>query len=175
MNHHIPITPRMRQQQLRSRIQGMTWVLIIGSFLAGITALPLASELDIAVRFAATKLSALTGLVNWLTVVRDALHDVYGKYPFIAYGTDWLAFAHIVIAIAFAGGLTHPLRNAWIYKWGALVSVLVIPWALICGEVRHIPPRTGGLSSSDYGVSTFKPRRSTLSVAGSKPAFSPST
>ena len=32
--------------------------------------------------------------------VRDALNDTYSRYPFIAYGTDWLAFGHFVIALA---------------------------------------------------------------------------
>ena len=29
----------------------------------------------------------------------------------IAYGTDWLAFAHITIAVAFLGPLKDPVRN----------------------------------------------------------------
>jgi hypothetical protein len=31
-----------------------------------------------------------------------------GAYPFLAYGTDWLAFAHIVIAVFFIGPLVKP-------------------------------------------------------------------
>jgi len=37
-------------------------------------------------------------------------------YPFIAYGTDWLAFAHFVIAIAFIGPWRDPVRNVWVVE-----------------------------------------------------------
>jgi len=57
----------------------------------------------------------------------------------MAYGTDWLAFAHIVIAIAFIGPLRDPVRNIWIVQWGMIACVLVIPLALIAGPNRGIP------------------------------------
>jgi len=61
------------------------------------------------------------------------------QYPFLAYGTDWLAFAHIVIAIAFLGPLKDPVRNTWVVDFGIIACVLVIPLALICGPIRGIP------------------------------------
>jgi hypothetical protein len=61
------------------------------------------------------------------------------RYPFIAYGTDWLAFAHIVIAIAFIGPWRDPVRNVWVLEFGIIACVLVIPLAMVCGPLRGIP------------------------------------
>jgi hypothetical protein len=32
-------------------------------------------------------------------------------YPFLAYGTDWLAFVHLVIAVAFVGPFFDPVPD----------------------------------------------------------------
>jgi hypothetical protein len=132
-----------RENQLRRRIQTWTWIVIIGLVFSGVTALPLQSELELMARwFGAGDLSpaqATSGFVKWILIVRDGLRETNAKFPFLAYGTDWLAFAHIVIAIAFVGALRHPVRNIWLFQFGMIVSVLIIPWALITGEVRGIP------------------------------------
>jgi hypothetical protein len=79
------------------------------------------------------------GFDRWIITVRNGLHDSYAKYPWLAYGTDWLAFAHIIIAIFFIGPFIDPVRNIWILKTGIIACVLVIPLALICGPIRQIP------------------------------------
>jgi hypothetical protein len=61
------------------------------------------------------------------------------RYPFIAYGTDWLAFGHLVIALFLVGPLMQPVRNIWCLRVGMAACVLVIPLALICGPIRGIP------------------------------------
>jgi hypothetical protein len=60
-------------------------------------------------------------------------------YPFLAYGTDWLAFAHLVIAVAFIGPYFDPIRNKWVITFGLIACVGVIPLALIAGPIRGIP------------------------------------
>jgi hypothetical protein len=60
-------------------------------------------------------------------------------YPFIAYGTDWLAFGHIAIAVAFLGPLRDPVKNLWVVEFAMIACILVIPWALIFGPLRGIP------------------------------------
>jgi hypothetical protein len=134
--------------------------MIIGLVLGGITALPLQTELDLLARWlGAENLApeqAASGFVKWILIVRDGLHATYAKYPFIAYGTDWLAFAHIVIAMAFIGALRHPTRNAWLFTFGMIASVLIIPWALITGEVRGIPVYWRLIDCS-FGVGGFIP------------------
>ena len=57
----------------------------------------------------------------------------------LAYGYDWLAFAHIVIAMAFIGPLKDPVKNSWIIDWAILACLAVIPLAFIAGPIRQIP------------------------------------
>ena len=71
--------------------------------------------------------------------IRDALIATDARYPFLAYGTDWLAFAHLVIAVAFVGVFRDPVRNVWIIVWGMIACVGVIPLAVIAGPIRGIP------------------------------------
>lgn len=135
------MTPR--ESILRKRIKICAWVIILGLVISGATAIPLATELDLLARWlGAENLSpaeAPSGFTNWILVVREGLHATYAKYPFIGYGTDWLAFAHFVIALAFVGALRHPLRNAWLFTFGMIACVAVVPWALLFGELRGIP------------------------------------
>ena len=71
--------------------------------------------------------------------VRDAVAATNAAYPFLAYGTDWLAFAHLVIAVAFVGPLRAPVRNAWVVDWGLITCAAVVPLALVAGPIRGIP------------------------------------
>jgi hypothetical protein len=109
--------------------------------LSGLTAFPLEWELRITsdVLHWSPIAQWFPDLVGFIDYVRDAVIDTYEQYPFIAYGTDWLAFAHIVIAIAFVGPLRDPVKNVWIIQWGMIACVLVIPLALIAGTIRGIP------------------------------------
>ena len=121
--------------------------LLLGFFIAalllsGLTAFPLAWELRVLNSWFGEGTAvgtALPGLAHWLGYVRDGLETTARDYPFLAYGTDWLAFAHIVIAIAFLGPLIDPVRNIWVVNFGIIACLLVIPLALICGPIRGIP------------------------------------
>jgi hypothetical protein len=81
---------------------------------------------------------------RWIDHVRDALNDTYPKYPFIAYGTDWLAYAHIVIAIAFIGPFRDPVRNIWIVQWAMIACVLVIPLIVVYRLIRRLERENAG-------------------------------
>ena len=135
----MPIVNR-RQSTLRW-IQAWVIFFIVALVVSGVTAFPLETEL----RWGSELLRA-TGIpqlapefVAWIDTIRDALIATNDDYPFLAYGTDWLAFAHIVIAIAFIGPLRDPVRNIWIIQWGMIACVAVILLALIAGSVRGIP------------------------------------
>ena len=75
-------------------------------------------------------------VASWLTTVSRGVH---AQAPFLAYGTDWLAFAHFAIAIAFLGALRDPVRNRWLFRYGLILCVLVPPWAFVFGSLRGIP------------------------------------
>ncbi len=128
---------------LLRRIKVLTWIFIIGLFISGVTAIPLVTELNWMVKVSnAAELSASASApawAVWLVKVQRALVDVTSEYPFLAYGTDWLAFGHFAIAIAFIGALRDPVRNRWLFTFGMIACVLVIPHAFIFGAIRGIP------------------------------------
>ena len=124
-----------------SRIRLTMAIFIAGLVLSGITAFPLKYELELLTRWRGVDsvVNASNGLDRWLVTVRDGLTDVYAKYPWMGYGTDWLAFGHIVIALFFIPAWRDPVRNVAAIRVGIAACVLVVPLALICGEVRQIP------------------------------------
>jgi hypothetical protein len=71
--------------------------------------------------------------------VQTALNDNFVAHPFLFYGTDWLAFGHFVIALAFLGALRDPVRNSWLFTFGMLACILVVPYAFVFGALRGIP------------------------------------
>jgi hypothetical protein len=117
-------------------------IVILGLFVSGVTAFPLQHELDLLVRLSTHFHLAehAPALNTWFLRVDHALADTNARYPFLAYGTDWLAFAHIVIAIIFIGPYVDPVRNKWIIICGLIASLGVFALALIAGPIRGIPP-----------------------------------
>ena len=134
-----------REAQLRRRIRMLTWLFIAGLVLSGVTAIPVRWEVNLLIKFlgaeelgshSATDVDPLT---RWLFIARNALDKLENEDPFLFYGLDWLAFGHFVIAIAFIGALRDPVRNIWLFTFGLIACVLVIPYALIFGALRGIP------------------------------------
>jgi len=132
-----------RTEQLERRIRVLLLMFIVGLVLSGVTAFPLVTELRWLTRLlgatADTRPADVTGLLRWLVTVRDALVVTDAAYPFLAYGTDWLAFAHLVIAVAFIGPLRDPVRNRWVVTFGLIACASVVPLALVAGAARGIP------------------------------------
>ena len=108
---------------------------IIALFLSGATAIPIDFELD----FLLTLCPEQSSLHQWLRTVLDAYRGVAESAPFLLYGYDWLAFAHLVLAILFIGPYRDPVRNIWVIKFGLIACGLVLPLALIAGPLRGIP------------------------------------
>jgi hypothetical protein len=123
------------ESALLHRIRLLLWIFIMGLLLSGATAVPLGTELDILTQWSGIE----TGMAQWLLKVSHALTETNAKYPFMSYGTDWLAFAHFVIAIAFFGPLRNPVKNIWVVEFGMIACALVVPFALVMGAVRGIP------------------------------------
>lgn len=136
-------SPGTDRNSILKKIRILLVVFIVGLVLSGVTALALETELtwlsDLLLKPVAIDQSFYSSFYIWIVRIRMGLHETNARYPFIAYGTDWLAFAHIVIAILFVGPLMDPVRNNWIIRFGLIACVLVIPFAFICGTVREIP------------------------------------
>ena len=133
---------KTKSDKLRGRIKVLLYIFVFFLVLSGLTAFSLNWETERLHNWIGegTRIEkTLPQLSRWITKVYTGLKETDRKYPFIAYGTDWLAFAHIVIAIAFIGPIRNPIRNAWVVEFGIIACILVIPLALICGLIRHIP------------------------------------
>jgi len=128
---------------LLNRIRLWLVVFMVGLVLSGLTAFPLEHETALLNRlFGVTPVAssiAEPGLHTWLRRVHDGLAATNRSYPFLAYGTDWLAFAHLVLAVAFIGPLRDPDRNRWVLTFGIIACAGVVPLALIAGAIRGIP------------------------------------
>ena len=149
----------MSPDGLRSRVRNLLILFIAGLVLSGLTAFPLVWEAGVLRDIAGngTAVGArIPMLAGWIDRVNVGLTETGSKYPFIAYGTDWLAFAHIVIAIAFWGPLKDPVRNIWVIEFGMIACILVIPLALVCGPIRGIPPMWRVIDCS-FGVLAIIP------------------
>jgi hypothetical protein len=152
-----------REQSLRRRIKLLTWLFIVCLVISGVTAIPLVTELDWLVKLtdarqlveAPTSTNAPVWAI-WLLKVHTALRLTSEQHPILFYGTDWLAFGHFVIALAFVGALRDPMRNRWLFDFGLLACVLVIPFALVLGAVRGIPV-WWRLIDCSFGVLGFVP------------------
>ncbi|WP_116246061.1 hypothetical protein [Nocardiopsis sp. FIRDI 009] len=128
---------------LLRRIRIWIVLFIVGLVVSGVTAFPLPAEVRLLESLLqgpfAPVAEVFPGLAHWVGQIRTGLDAVEGEYPFVLYGTDWLAFAHLVIAVAFYGPLRDPVRNVWVVQFGMIACVMVVPLALICGPIRGIP------------------------------------
>ena len=144
-----------RPKILHRRISLLTQLFIIGLFFSGVTAIPLAGEVNLLVQNLHANGNP-TAWAQWLLRVNDALAQTRAQHPFLFYGTDWLAFGHFMIAVVFVGALRDPVRNRWLFDFGLIACALVIPYAFMFGEVRGIPV-WWRLIDCSFGVFGFIP------------------
>ncbi len=121
---------------LQKKIQRLIIFFMAALVLSGVTAFPVETELHWLLQHESVIPSFM---LPWLQSCYAAIADTNTKYPMLAYGYDWLAFAHLVIATAFIGPLKDPVKNVWIIEWAMIACVAVIPLAFIAGPIRQIP------------------------------------
>ena len=143
LKHDVLCSHTMVQTNPLRRIRFWLAVFIAGLVLSGITAFPLQTELGWLVALLhgswLRPIAEFSHLLPWVERVNGALSETNRNYPFLAYGTDWLAFAHLVLAVAFIGPWIDPVRNKWVITFGLIACAGVIPLALIAGPIRGIP------------------------------------
>lgn len=125
---------------------------IVCLVISGATAIPVVTELEFATRL----MPRGTAIGDWLDQVYIAVLKQDLESPFLAYGNDWLAFAHFVLAILFIGPLKDPVRNTWVIEFGMIACALVIPYALVAGYMRGLP-LWWRLIDCSFGVIGFIP------------------
>jgi len=136
----INCTMNTKRHLLWIRIILIFFVFALG--ISGFTAIPLRFELNILNSIAGEGTiveDVVPMLATWISLVHNALENLYQNYEFLAYGYDWLAFGHFVIAIAFLGAVNNPVRNRWVIEFGMIACVLIIPYAFFFGQIRGIP------------------------------------
>ena len=124
------------EKKLRSIIRNYILFFIIVIVISGISVFPLETELayiQAHIQFFPVFLQ------GWLIKVYDAVKATNEQFPFLGYGTDWLVFAHLVIAMIFIGPLRDPLKNIWVIQWGMISCICVFPLVFIAGPIRGIP------------------------------------
>ena len=133
----------MSRESLLTRIRILLAIVALGLVVSGLTAIPIETELRWLTRVLgagpASGPEEFSGILKWLVTVRDAVVTTNARYPFLAYGTDWLAFAHFVIAVAFLGAMRDPVRHSWVVGFGLIGCAGVILLALCAGAARGIP------------------------------------
>ncbi|HVU48507.1 MAG TPA: hypothetical protein VHD85_20430 [Terracidiphilus sp.] len=134
---------RLPRSALLLRIRIWLLLFIAGLVLSGLTAFPLERETAVLSHIFHVAPTPPAGgeseLQSWLRRVHEGIAVTNHNYPFMAYGTDWLAFGHLVIAIAFIGPLLDPVRNKWVLHFGLIACAGVFPLAFIAGPIRGIP------------------------------------
>jgi hypothetical protein len=133
----------MKQRHKIRQVRFWLTIFIVGLILSGLTAFPLQRELGWLVSLLHSDLqrpvAQSIGLLGWIGRVNEGVSATNAQYPFLAYGTDWLGFAHLVIAIAFVGPYIDPVGNRWAITFGLIACAAVLPLALIAGPLRGIP------------------------------------
>ena len=114
------------------------WIIIfmVALMISGLTAVPLEWGTQLLAEVTEPWGEPWSG---WSAYSAEAVAHVGNTYPMLFYGTDWLAFAHVVIALAFVGPYRDPVRNRWVIEWGLWCCLLVLPFAFLWAPVRGIP------------------------------------
>lgn len=123
--------------KLLRQIRVLVILFITALVISGITAFPVYTELKLILDSKTFDDGSV--IQRWLLKVFTGVKETQKKYPFIFYGFDWLAFAHLIIAVLFIGVYQHPVRNRWIIQWAIISCICVIPLAFSAGAVRGIP------------------------------------
>ncbi len=124
-----------------ARAKIMLSIIVFGLLVSGITVWPAVPELKLAVRIVWGDGEPSGVLHTFVLQAIEALEHAHANYPFMLYAHDWLAFAHIILAILFAGAIRDPIRNVWIVQCGLIMCALVPVLAGICIPIRGLPLR----------------------------------
>ncbi len=118
-------------------------IVAVGLFLSGVTIFPAIPELRWLVRILGGEgppgAGPLPELHAWISTVLSALEETSRSHPYLFYAGDWLAFAHILLAVLFLGAMKDPVRNIWVIQFGLIACAGILPVAWICGPARGIP------------------------------------
>jgi hypothetical protein len=124
------------RQWLTRKIRMMMLFFMVAVAISGITAFDVEPGLQWLVLYEDYYPDAIA---EFLLKAYDAVSTTNRLYPMLGYGYDWLAFAHLVIALLFIGPYREPVKNQWVVTWAMITCIAVFPLAFIAGSIRGIP------------------------------------
>lgn len=101
--------------------------------ISGLTAFPIETEINYMMRHIN---SFPIFFQDW---IKSLYNDIQSTPAVMFYGTDWLAFAHIIISLFFIPVYLNPKKYKINLKIGIAACFLIFPLAFICGPIRSIP------------------------------------
>jgi hypothetical protein len=119
----------------KRNIKSWLYFFMAALFVSGLTAIPVKAEINLLYKWT----EDVDLIRPWMEKLHTGINETSGKYPFLFYGYDWLAFAHFVLVVLFIGPLKDPVKNKWVIEFGIIACLLIIPFALIAGYARGIP------------------------------------
>jgi hypothetical protein len=120
------IMTQQDERKILKKIRGIIVFFMIALALSGITAFPIETELN--TFFSVTDINSESvndypEIFKFLHYIKENVTETNLKAPQLAYGCDWLAFAHLVIALLFIGPYRDPVRNKWVIQWGMIACI----------------------------------------------------
>lgn len=109
------------ERKILKKIRGIIVFFMIALALSGITAFPIETELN--TFFSVTGINSESvkddpEIFKFLHYIKENVTETNQKAPQLAYGCDWLAFAHLVIALLFIGPYHDPGTQQMGYPMG---------------------------------------------------------
>lgn len=117
----------------QTKIRFTLIIFIILLLLSGITAFPLRTEMHF---LFSNRSHFPLFMQGWIEEVHLAIEQTS---DLVLYGTDWLAFAHIIIALFFIPVYINPVKHKANLIIGMIACLAILPLAFICGPIRGIP------------------------------------
>ncbi len=117
----------------------MLAIVAFGLFVSGVTVWPAIPELKFIVGILWGDVAPTSELHRFIIEVIEGLEYMGANYPFMLYAHDWLAYAHVMLAILFAGAIRDPARNIWIVQCGLIMCVLIPILAITAIPIRGLP------------------------------------
>ena len=126
----------MKKEKLKRRINKLLIFFSVALILSGLTAIPIEAGIH---WLSSYKSSMPANVGHFILQVEEGIIKTANDFPFLFYGYDWLAFAHIIIAIFFIGPIKDPVKNLWVIEAGMIACLLIFPFAFLFGTLRGIP------------------------------------
>jgi hypothetical protein len=126
----------MTEAILRQRIRRWLRLFIFLLVVSGLLVFPLETMLK---ALANCCIPPDTIIGHWWWKVLSGVQYNNIHFGFLSYGYDWLAYFHLVIALALLGPLRDPVRNIWVLEFLMIAALGILPVSLIGGAVRGLP------------------------------------